>query len=298
MKPVKYMTLQELEEKFPDEHSCKSYLAERRWPENKVKCPRCGNEKVYTLSKEWHWQCYECAPHGYRFSVLVGTIFENTNYPLCTWFKVMYLMLSSKKGMSALQIHRMIGTGSYSTAWYMCHRIRVGLGNVDFRKLIGFVEVDETFIGGKEKNKHDKDKRHDGRGAGGKTPIIGALSRKGKVVAKVIECADTLTLENFVRETVSDRVSLVSTDDYSGYRNLDKWCKHGVVHHKDHQYVIGAIHTNTIDGFWSMIKRGVVGTFHKVSKKYLQLYVYEFEFRYNNRKNPHIFDAAIAGCKV
>lgn len=209
-------------------------------------------------------------------------------------------MLSSKKGMSALQIHRMIGTGSYSTAWYMCHRIRVGLGNVDFRMLVGFVEVDETFIGGKEKNKHERDKHHGGRGAGGsgKIPIIGALTRKGKVVAKVIECADALTLESFVGETVSDKGSLVSTDDYSGYRNLDKWCNHGVVHHKDGQYVVGAIHTNTIDGFWSMVKRGVVGTFHKVSKKYLQLYVYEFEFRYNNSKNPHIFDTAIAGCKV
>src|SRR5208337_2905152 len=133
----------------------------------------------------------------YRFSVLVGTIFENTNYPLCTWFKVMYLMLSSKKGMSALQIHRMIGTGSYQTAWYMCHRIRAGLGNVEFRKLVGFVEVDETFVGGKEKNKH-KDKRGGGRGTSGKTPIIGAVSRKGKVVAKVIENVDTSTLDEFV----------------------------------------------------------------------------------------------------
>jgi transposase-like protein len=286
------MTLKEHETMFPDEDSCKKYLMDKRWP-NGPKCPRCGNEKVYELSRAWHWQCRDCG--GYRFSVLVGTIFENTNYPLQVWFKVIFFMLSSKKGMSALQIHRMIGTGSYSTAWYMCHRVRAGLTDVEFRKLVGFVEVDETFVGGKGKNKH-KDKRGGGRGPSGKTPIIGAVSRKGKVVARVIKNVDAETLDRFVRETVSDKVSLLSTDDFPGYRDLDKWFKHGVVHHKDGEYVVGSIHTNTIEGFWSLIKRGIVGTFHKVSRKYLQLYVAEFEFRYNNRKNPDIFETATARC--
>ena len=287
------MTLAELEAKFPDEDSCKAYLASRRWPDG-VRCPRCGSDKVYELSRAWHWQC-RCSTSGYRFSVLVGTIFENTNYPLQIWFKVIYLMLSSKKGISALQIHRMIGTGSYSTAWSMCHRIRAGLNNAEFRKLVGFVEVDETFIGGKAKNKHSN-KRGGGRGPSGKTPIIGAVSRKGKVVAKVIDNVDTKTLDNFVHETVSNKVSLISTDDNSGYRFLDRCFNHGVVHHATGEYVCGAVHTNTIDSFWSLIKRGIVGTFHKVSKKYLQLYVAEFEFRYNNRKNPDIFGAAIGLC--
>ena len=292
-KTVRTMTLAELEAKFPDEDSCKAYLASRRWPDG-VRCPRCGSDKVYELSRAWHWQC-RCSSSGYRFSVMVGTIFENTNYPLQTWFKVIYLMLSSKKGISALQIHRMIGTGSYSTAWYMCHRIRAGLGNEGFRKLVGFVEVDETFIGGKAKNKHSN-RRGGGRGPSGKTPIIGAVSRKGKVVARVIDNVDTKTLDDFVHETVSNKVSLLSTDDNSGYRFLDHWCNHGVVHHSTGEYVCGAVHTNTIDSFWSLIKRGIVGTFHKVSKKYLQLYVAEFEFRYNNRKNPDIFGAAIGLC--
>lgn len=292
-KTTKQMTLAELEARFATEDACKAYLASRRWPDG-VRCPRCGSDKVYELSRAWHWQC-RCSTSGYRFSVLVGTIFENTNYPLQIWFKVIYLMLSSKKGISALQIHRMIGTGSYSTAWSMCHRIRAGLNNAEFRKLVGFVEVDETFIGGKAKNKHSN-KRGGGRGPSGKTPIIGAVSRKGKVVARVIDNVDTKTLDNFVHETVSNKVSLISTDDNAGYRLLDDWYNHGVVHHAIGEYVCGAVHTNTIDSFWSLIKRGIVGTFHKVSKKYLQLYVAEFEFRYNNRKNPDIFGAAIGLC--
>lgn len=115
-------------------------------------------------------------------------------------------------------------------------------------------------------------------------------------MARVVDNVDTETLDKFVRETVSEKVSLLSTDDNSGYRYLDRWFNHGVVHHAIGEYVVGAIHTNTIDSFWSMIKRGIVGTFHKVSKKYLQLYVAEFEFRYNNRKNPDIFGAAIGLC--
>jgi len=177
----------------------------------------------------------------------------------------------------------------------MCHRIRAGLGSAEFRKLVGFVEVDETFIGGKAKNKH-RDKRGGGRGPFGKTPIIGAVSRGGKVVAKVIDNVDTKTLDDFVNETVSHKVSLISTDDNSGYRYLDHFFNHGVVNHGSGEYVCGAVHTNTIDSFWSLIKRGIIGTFHKVSKKYLQLYVAEFEFRYNNRNNPDIFGAAIRLC--
>jgi hypothetical protein len=271
-KPVHQLTSAEFDAMFPNEDACKAYLQARRWPEG-VCCPRCGNPGVYDLaSRKWHWQCTQCAPGGktgYRFSITVGTIFENTNKPLRDWFKVAHLMLVSKKGMSALQIFRYMGFGSYRTAWEMCHKIRAAMMQ-DIGKLGGIVEVDETFVGGLAKNRH-KDKRGGGEGTGGigsgKTPIVGAVSRKGNVIARVIENVRSSTLETFVREAVSHKVSLLCTDQWVGYKHLGKEFPHGVVDHAKGQYVVGAIHTNSIEGFWSIFKRGVMGTFHKMSKK-------------------------------
>lgn len=300
---IHQMTVPQFEKLFPDEDACRVYLQVNRWPDG-IRCPRCGNDNVHAhTGKAHHWNCYQCSPQGvgYRFSVLVGTIFENTNKPLRDWFRVMHMMLTSKKGVSALQIYRVMGFGSYNTALLMCNKIRVALGNVEFKQLVGYVEVDETFIGGKRKNKHWKDRQDDDKNdrggmSSGKTPIIGAVERKGNVVAKVIENVYALTLTNFVREAVSRKVSLLCTDQFRSYRGLDIDYNRRTVNHSRHQYVIGAIHTNTIEGFWSIVKRGIVGTFHKVSAKYLPLYVNEFEFRYNNRRNPDIFGAAIRVC--
>jgi len=300
-KPVHQMTERQFEERFPlgDDEAPKAYLKARRWPDG-VRCPRCGNPAVYDLpSRKWHWQCTKCAPGGstgYRFSVIAGTIFENTNKPLRDWFKVVHLMTTSKKGISALQIQRQMGFGSYGTAHSMCHKIRAAMIE-PATKLGGIVEVDETYVGGKDQWRH-WDKKSGGTGglATGKTPIIGAVQRKGNVIARVLTNVTAKTAEMFVREVVSDKVSLLATDDWSGYERLKKEYPVGSVDHSKGQYVIGAVHTNTIEGFWSIFKRGVVGTFHKVSTKYMPLYVAEFQFRYNNRLNPDIFGAVVGGC--
>jgi len=290
------MTSAQFDAMFPvgDEDACKSYLKARRWPQG-VHCPRCGNPKVYDLkTRKWHWQCEQCAPDGYRFSIIAGTIFENTNKPLRDWFKVTHLMLTSKKGMSSRQIGRYMGFGSVKTAWLMGHKIRTALIERDMDKLGGIVEVDESFIGGKAKNKHGH-RSGVGGGVAGKVPIIGAVQRKGNVVARVLLGISADDAQAFVREVVSNKVSLLATDESALYKGLTDY-PHKQVWHAAHRYVIGAVHTNTIEGFWSIFKRGIVGSFHKVSRKYMALYVAEFQFRYNNRFNADIFGTAIGGC--
>lgn len=294
------MTLNQLLDRFPDEDTCKSYLRDMRWS-NGVTCPRCDQrEKIYVLkSRPYHWVCKNenCGgKNGYRFSVITGTIFEDTKYPLRTWFQVLYLMLQSKKGMSALQIQRTIGCKSYETAWYMCHRLRAAMQNGEFLQLAGEVEVDETYVGGKNRNRH-KSKRTPGTGGSGKVAVIGAISRKGNVVAKVIENTDTATLQGFVQEAVSDKVKLVATDEHAGYAKLvgDGFPHESVIHSRG-EYVRGNVHTANIDSFWSLLKRGIIGSFHHVSKDYLPLYVNEFAFKHNFRKDPNIFAQVISSC--
>ena len=292
--PVHQMTIAQFEATFPDEEACRTYLVARRWP-NGVHCPRCGNAKVYALASGHHWQCEACQVNGYRFSHIAGTIFENTNKPLREWFRVTHLMLTSKKGISALQIQRIMGFGSYGTAHSMCHKIRAALIEPE-TKLGGIVEVDETFVGGKAKNRHWK--KRDGKPgptASGKAVVVGAVRRKGNVIARVIDNVKQATLEAFVNEAVSEKVSLLCTDQWIGYHHLGEKFPHSTVDHAKHQYVVGAVHTQTIEGFWSIFKRGIVGSFHKVSRKYMPLYVAEFQFRYNNRFNDDIFGAAIEG---
>jgi transposase-like protein len=289
------LTSRDFDKLFPNEEACDNYLVARRWPKG-VHCPRCGSTRVYPLqTMKYRWECPDCREGGaYRFSHLVGTIFENTKIDLRDWFKVIHLMLGAKKGISALQVQRHMGFGSYKTAWYVCHRIRAALQDKEFLKLMGIVEVDETFIGGSKHNRH-KSKRGRNIPNPPKTVIVGAVQRGGKVVARVLDSLSAVDIQKFVRETVSSKVSLLATDEQIAYKGLGEY-PHQSVMHSAEQYVVGAVHTQTIEGFWSIFKRGIVGSFHKVSKKYMPLYIAEFQFRYNNRDNADIFGAAIAGC--
>jgi transposase-like protein len=294
-------TFNQLLAQFKTEDDCKRFLVAKRWPDGVIKCPRCANTKVFHVThRPFHWICKgkDCGGrNGYRFSVITKTIFENTKYPLRTWFQVMFIMGHAKKGISAHQIYRMMGTGSYKTAWYMCTRIRAAMKD-NLGQLLGEVEVDETFVGGKAANMHASKRRSlDLAGTKGKIPVIGAISRKGNVVCKMIENTDTPTLDSFVRH-VADKtgVRLLATDEHSGYRLLGHDYNHRVVRHGQGEYVVGTTHTNSIESFWSLLKRGIMGSYHKVSKTYLPLYLNEFQFRFNNRKNPDIFDLIVAGC--
>lgn len=294
-------TFNQLLATFKTEEDCKRYLQQRRWPDG-VRCPRCGNAKVFHVThRPFHWICKakDCGGrNGYRFSVITKTVFENTKYPLRTWFQVMFIMGHAKKGISAHQIHRMMGTGSYETAWYMCTRIRAAMKDDNLPKLLGEVEAEGTFIGGKAQNMH-KSKRNalDLSGTKGKIPVIGAVSRKSNMVCQMIENTDTGTLDSFVYQVADKQgVKLLATGEHSGYRLLGRDYNHRVVHHAKGEYVVGMTHTNSIESFWSLLKRGIMGSYHKVSKEYLPLYLNEFQFRFNNRKNPDIFELTVAGC--
>ena len=288
------LTLQQLGQEFGTEEQCLAYVVRLRWPQG-VRCVRCGNARVVKLARPWRWQCKQCNKQGYRFSPLVGTVFENTKYPLPIWFQVIYLLSQSKKGISALQIHRMIGSGSYRTAWSMCHRIRAALQPAVRSPLRGLVEVDETYVGGKEGKKR-KAKRRRLSGTAGKIPVLGALSRRGAVVTQVIATPDTRTLQGFVTACVSRQAELVATDEHSGYRHLRAaGYRHETVCHGRGEYVRGRVHTQSIESFWAVVKRGLLGTFHHVSRRYLPLYLREFTFRHNSRTDPHRFERMLAG---
>jgi len=312
------MTLGELKARFSNEDACRKHLFRLRWPDGKVACPRCGeSKKVYARkTAEYRWTCKSCNKNGYGFSLTTGTVFEDTKLELRDWFQMLMLMLSSKKGMSALQIQRMVfgehtnrqgkllPNGSYESTWYACHRLRAAMRDPGFLRLTGHIEMDETFVGGKAKNRHGgmfPSKRKRGAGPGGKhgkVAVVGAIARKGNVVCQVIDRVSERTVGTFVDEVIGDRVS-ISTDQAKVYKHLDwesKDAKHESVNHLRGEFVRGAVHTANLDSFWSLLKRGIIGTYHKVSKDHLPLYLNEFAFRHNNRNNPATFDRVLESC--
>lgn len=277
--PLKSIDLMELMERFGSEKECREILSELRWPSGVI-CPRCSDTKHAYDSERYTYDCYSC---GYQFSVMAGTIFHDTKLPLRKWFMAALLMVEAKKGISANQMKRTLGV-SYKTAWYLCHRIRNAMAQAQGQALSGTVEVDETYVGGKVRGK--------GHGyKGNKVIVAGAVQRGGPVVLQVVDDNGRQTLHEFIRESTDPRVRRIITDEWPAYRGIaDHDTTHETVQHSAEEWVRdGDVHTQTVESVWSLFKRYIVGSYHKLSAKHLNAYLDELEWRFNNRKNPYLF---------
>ncbi|OAV70481.1 Transposase [Bacteroidales bacterium Barb6] len=274
-----YNSMIELLQVFPDEQSCINYLEKLRWNGNVVS-PFDSTSKVYKCKGNK----YYCNSTGKYFNVKTSTLFENTKVGLQKWFLSIWLITSHKKGISSLQLSRDIKV-TQKTAWFILQRIRNCYGISDeSSQLENEVEIDETFVGGKNKNRHKgkKIENSQGRSCKDKTPVLGMIERKGKLIAKVIWDTQAETLTPEIVKNVKETASII-TDEWTGYKTIQRIYDHLFVKHNKGEYVNGHICTNTIEGFWSLLKRGVIGVYHFTSRKHLQKYVDEFVFRYNSR---------------
>lgn len=276
-----FASLYELFEAIPDEDAAIAHFTAIRWKRSAF-CPYCGSDKVYHFKVPGIHKCGERACNR-RFSIKVGTVFEGTKIPLRKWLAAIWLITSHKKGIASTQLARDIAV-TQKTAWFMTHRLRHAARTRTFnRSLKGEIEVDETYVGGSSRNRHKG--KSDKPGLSDKTAVVGLVQRKtGAIIAKVVERVDIKTLTVFVRENVSPQATLVSTDDHSGYKYLSRTFKHGVVRHSRGEYVLGRVHTQTIEGFWSLLKRQIYGIHHWVSVKHLDRYVAEATWRYSRRE--------------
>lgn len=274
-------TLQQAIRFFSDDLTCVQFVASRRWSDGKAICPKCESTNNTFMESRRVWQCKnkECKK---QFSVKVGTIFEDSPITLDKWLTAMWLIVNAKNGISSYELHRAIGV-TQKTAWFMNHRIRTAMQTGSLEKLSGTVECDETFIGGKSINMHKskRDKLIKGRGTSGKTTVMGMLERKGRVRAKVIQSTDHDTLHAEIRENV-ETGSNVFTDQWRAYQGLHDAYAHEVVNHAI-EYVRGNVHTNSIENFWSLLKRTIKGTYVSVEPFHLNRYINEQTFRYNEK---------------
>lgn len=278
-------TLQEAIKHFADFDNCYRFMVELRWPDGKITCPRCGSEDVQWLTNAKVFKCYQ-KHEKQKFSLKVGTIFEDSPIGLDKWLTAVWLIVNCKNGISSYEIHRDLGV-TQKSAWFMAHRIRLALQGNGIVKLGGpnsTVEVDETFIGGKARNMHDKvRRRRHVKGSEAKAMVMGAIERGGKVYAKVVPNRQKETIKNVIFPVIEKGTS-VHTDEFSAYvyATKDTAFEHKVINHLA-KYVDGNVHTNGIENFWSLLKRGLGGTYVAVEPFHLFRYVDEQAFRFNNR---------------
>ncbi len=280
------MNIIELQKKFSTQRKCLSYLGKVRWP-NGVICPRCQSDSVSRIKTRGNFDCNKCR---YMFSVTSGTIYHKTHLPLSKWLIATHIMCNAKKGVSAKQIQRTLIV-TYKTAWYLCHRIRIAMKEKTFKeKFKGVVEVDETYIGGKVR-RFSGDWLEESRFKN-KIPVMGILERGGQVRCQAVGDTTKFTMTNVIKKYVDQKAKSVYTDEHPSYKTLSKVFTHKSINHIK-SYVKGDVHTNGIENFWSILKRGIYGNYHKVSRKYLSLYLNEFTYRFNNRNNPQLFEAVL-----
>jgi transposase-like protein len=274
---------------FKDEAKARQWLEAIRWPNGPV-CPHCGSvsQDHYKLEGEAHREgLYKCRDCREQFTVTVGTVFERSKIKLNVWLQAMHLICSSKKGISSKQLERMLGV-TYQTAWFMSHRIREAMkapGGM-FSTGGSTVEADETYVGGKEKNKHRRKRNKSHIGGVGKTMVFSLVERGGQVRSTAtLPSVNATTLAPYLKQQLKADETRLMTDGEGQYRILAPIFKsHESVNHGAGEYVRGDVHTNTVEGYFSILKRGIIGTFHHVSPHHLQRYVTEFDFRYNHRE--------------
>jgi transposase-like protein len=263
---------------FPDEQAARVYLEARIWPDG-VKCPDCGGDRI--TARPARVGFYHCAACNFDFTVRTNTIFERSKVPLHKWLYSMYLLMTARKGISSMQLAKEIGV-TQKTAWFILGRLREACSapdNID--KLRGIIEIDETFVGGKEKNKHESKKLKAGRGAVGKTAVLGMRERGGRTRAMVVDSTDAGTVQNEIYGAV-EAGSQLYTDEFGAYTDLDGlFFSHGTCNHSAGEWVNGSAHTNGIESVWAVLKRGLHGVYHHASPKHLHRYVDEFAFRLN-----------------
>ena len=282
-------------ERFPTERSCYEFLEEMRYKDNAF-CPYCASVNVAKKKerkKLGRWNCHDC---NSSFRVTQGTLFQGTKIPLQKWFLGIVLIANAKKSLSSCQLARDLGMNQKS-AWYMMVRVRAEMASKNDVILQGIIEADETYVGGKpmKGEKRDDDPDNPTGGWSKKTPVLGVVERGGKVVAKAVRSVTAGEVLNFLLFTVDTRDSTLMTDENNVYQNLDRFIKHRSVNHSG-RYVDRIVHTNTLEGFWSLLKRAWYGKHHKYSKSFLPLYIAEAVWKYNNRNESNPFDFFIRGC--